>query len=196
MGGDAAPDPELGSRFLEAVDLTVRLHSTQVRKGTRLPYLSHLLGVCGLVLGAGGGEDQAIAALLHDAVEDQGGLPTLERIRASFGDAVAQIVSDCSDSEQVPKPPWRARKQAYLDHLHDASSAALMVVAADKLDNLRAILRDYRQLGDSLWARFDPAADQVWYYGSVLEILEARYPGPLTAELRSTFDALLQLLGS
>jgi (p)ppGpp synthase/HD superfamily hydrolase len=196
VGRDAAPDPELSSRFIEALSLTVRLHSAQARKGTRIPYLSHLLGVCGLVLGAGGSEDQAIAALLHDAVEDQGGLPTLERIRAAFGDVVAQMVADCSDSEQVPKPPWRARKQAYLDHLQGASSATLLVVAADKLDNLRAILRDYRQLGDSLWARFDAASDQVWYYGSVLEILEARFPGPITVELRSTFDALLQLLGS
>jgi (p)ppGpp synthase/HD superfamily hydrolase len=193
MNINATPDPVLTARFADAVRLAVELHAQQARKGSRIPYLGHLLGVCGLVIDDGGSEDEAIAALLHDAVEDQGGARTLDRIRTQFGNNVATIVEGCTDTDVVPKPPWRERKAAYIEHLHAAPVAVLRVSAADKLNNLRAILRDYRQIGENLWKIFNPDADQVWYYGALLAVFEERRPGPLTEELRETYDALLQL---
>ena len=188
------PDPILGSRFVEALRLAVDLHSRQARKGSRVPYLGHLLGVCGLVIDAGGSEDEAIAAVLHDAVEDQGGAATLDRIRIQFGSNVAAIVEACSDTDVLPKPPWRARKEAYIEHLRTAPAPVLRVSLADKLNNLRTIVRDYGEIGEALWARFSPDADQVWYYGSLLEVFEERLPVPMTTELRETYDRLLELM--
>jgi (p)ppGpp synthase/HD superfamily hydrolase len=191
---DTLPDPLLGDRFASAIQLAVELHSRQVRKGSKVPYLGHLLGVCGLVIDAGGSEDEAIAAVLHDAVEDQGGAATLDRIRGMFGDNVATIVEACSDTDVVPKPPWRERKEAYIAHLRTAPESVLRVSSADKLNNLRAIVRDYRRVGDQLWAIFNADADQVWYYGSLLGVFEERLPGPVTEELRQTYDTLLDLM--
>ncbi len=188
------PDPELGTRFADAVQLAVDLHSQQARKGSTIPYLGHLLGVCGLVIDAGGSEDEAIAALLHDAVEDQGGAPTLERIRAQFGSNVAAIVEACSDTDVVPKPPWRQRKEAYIEHMQTASASVLRISAADKLNNLRAIVRDYVQIGEKLWLIFNPDADQVWYYGALLRVFMTRLPGPMTEELRQTYNTLLDVM--
>lgn len=149
--------------------------------------------MCGLVIDAGGSEDEAIAAVLHDAVEDQGGLATLDRIRAQFGSGVADIVEACSDTTTTPKPPWRARKEAYIGHLWTAPDSVLRVSAADKLNNLRAIVLDYAELGEALWAKFDPDADQLWYYRELLKVFERRLPEPMTKELRQTYKRLVQL---
>ena len=203
MTSETRPDPVLGTRFVEALCLAVDLHSQQARKGSSVPYMGHLLGVCGLVIDSGGSEDEAIAAVLHDAVEDQGGAATLERIRTQFGSNVAATVEACSDTDMVPKPPWRARKEAYVEHLRTAPTSALRVSLADKLNNLRAIVQDFGQIGGALWARFDPESDPIWYYGTLLRVFEDRLRGPMTedrllvpmtAELRHTYSRLLELM--
>ncbi len=152
----SAAGVKLTSRFTRAVGYGARLHATQKRKGTERPYVAHLLGVASLVLEHGGDEDLAIAALLHDAAEDQGGLPRLEEIRRKFGAHVARIVDGCSDAYTDPKPPWHERN--YLAHLPNASPEVRLVCAADKLHNAREILGDYRPVGDELWDRFRAAS--------------------------------------
>lgn len=147
-------DRPLTARFSEALTLACELHRAQSRKGTQIPYVAHVLGVTALALEHGADEDEAIAAVLHDAVEDQGGAPTAAVIRARFGDCVADIVLACSDTDVVPKPPWRARKEAYIAHVAHASPSVRLVSACDKLHNARAILSDYRELKEGLWARF------------------------------------------
>lgn len=172
-------DPRLGERFEEALGYAAALHREQTRKGgDGVPYIGHLLSVAGLVIEGGGSEDQAIAGLLHDAVEDQGGAPTLAEIRSRFGAEVAGIVAECTDADVVPKPPWQPRKQAYIDHLSEVSDETLLVSLADKLDNARAILRDHRLVGDDLWDRFSVTDPQLhlWYYTSLLEVFRARIP--------------------
>ena len=170
-------DPLLTHRFDLAFQFASVLHHAQTRKGTQIPYISHLMAVAALVLESGGDEDQAIAALLHDAVEDQGGLPTLETIRHLFGDRVANTVRECSDSESSDpndKLPWHRRKQAYLEHLSIASPEALLVSVADKLHNARSILTEYRQIGDAIWSRFNKEAskaDQLRYYRALVTTL-------------------------
>ena len=150
-------------------------HRKQIRKGTRIPYISHLLAVAALVLEDGGDEDEAIAALLHDTVEDQGGSARLEDIRAKFGARAAAIVESCSDSMDKPKRPWRERKELYLKHLRQADSSVLRVSAADKLHNLRCILADWKGIGESLWRRFSAAKEeQLWYYSELVTIFETR----------------------
>ena len=161
----------LGARFQEAVGEAVRLHAGQTRKGTEIPYLAHLLSTSALVLQFGGDEDQAIAALLHDAVEDAGGLQTLSRIRERFGGVVAEIVDGCTDSYQEPKPPWRARKESYIASLPGKSQAALLVSACDKLDNARAIVADLRRGGALAQSRFRGGLDTAWYYAAVTEAI-------------------------
>lgn len=190
----AIPDPILGERFASAVAYAVELHARQARKGGRIPYASHLLAVAANVLEDGGDEDQAIAGLLHDAVEDQGGPPTLDQIRTRFGDRVASIVAACSDTDQIPKPPWRARKEAYIAHLGDAPEEVLRVSLADKLHNARAILRDLRTHGEAMWSRFNAgggAAPHLWYYRSLSDIFSERLPdSPMAAELAEVVAAL------
>lgn len=179
------PKPVLGARFEEALAYAAELHRTQFRKGTAIPYISHLLAVCALVLEHGGSEDEAIAAVLHDAVEDQGGPPTLDEIRRRFGDRVASIVAACSDTDKTPKPPWRERKQAYIDHLREeqTSDSILLVSACDKLHNLRAIVADYERIGAALWDRFNEGAEeQVWYYGELLDAFAERKVNPSLVE--------------
>jgi (p)ppGpp synthase/HD superfamily hydrolase len=144
----------LSDRFTQALTLAAELHATQLRKGTKIPYLSHLLGVASLALEQGANEDEAIAALLHDAVEDQGGIVTLDQIRAQFGEPVALLVEGCSDTLQTPKPPWKIRKEAYLEHLRHSSSSVRLISACDKLHNARAILADLRVHGNAVWSRF------------------------------------------
>lgn len=166
----------LGDRFDQALQRACELHRSQFRKGTEIPYLSHLLAVASLVLEDGGDEDQAIAALLHDAVEDRGGRPTLDSIRSEFGDRVASIVEACSDTDIQPKPPWRERKESYLGHLRKEPSAeVLRVSAADKLHNARCIVADYRRCGESVWQRFNAGKEeQAWYYGELARIYRER----------------------
>ena len=162
--------PRLTGQFSKALVYAELKHHNQVRKGGDIPYVGHLLTVAGLVINDGGSEAQAIAALLHDAVEDQGGPPTFEEIKANFGDEVALIVDECSDTDEVPKPPWRERKQTYINHLAAVGKDTLLVSVADKLDNARSMLRDYRQHGPSLWQRFTVKNpdDHLWYYGELL----------------------------
>jgi (p)ppGpp synthase/HD superfamily hydrolase len=148
------------------------------------PYVAHLLGVASLVLTHGGDEDEAIAALLHDAVEDQGGKPRLRDIRRKFGARVAQIVEECSDADTDPKPPWLERKQKYLRHLRHADSSVRLVSAADKLYNAAEILSDFRRHRDSVWARFKGGKQgTLWYYAEVARILRAKGPRALVEEL-------------
>jgi (p)ppGpp synthase/HD superfamily hydrolase len=184
--------PILTERFDEALAYVAHLHRTQLRKGGDIPYLGHLLSVSSLVIEGGGTEPQAIAGLLHDAVEDQGGAPILAEIRAKFGDDVATIVDQCSDTDVVPKPPWKARKEAYIAHLDTASDDTILVSLADKLDNARALLRDYRIVGAELWQRFsvnDPK-EHLWYYRSLLEVFKDRNQTWLVDELDRVITTL------
>jgi len=159
--------------------------------------VSHLLAVTALVLEDGGTENEAIAALLHDSAEDQGGAQTLARIDAQFGSEVARIVAGCSDTQEQPKPPWRARKATYLGHLEVAEPSVLHVALADKLHNARSLLADHRAEGDAVWARFRaPAAEQLWFLGAFAAILEQRQPGSMVAELRRTVDELARESGA
>lgn len=174
----------LSARFREALDYAAQVHETQLRKGTEIPYVSHLLAVCAIVLEHGGTEDEAVAALLHDAIEDQGGAARRDAIAARFGVEVARIVDECSDTDEQPKPPWRERKERYLAHLVTADPSVLLVSAADKVHNARSILRGFRLLGDALWPRFRGGRDGVlWYYRSLVDTLCGRGMTPLFQEL-------------
>jgi len=197
----AGAPPALGERFLAAVSLAERVHGHERRTGTEIPYLAHLLlVVTGLVLEDGGDEDQAIAAMLHDAVEDSGGRAMLERIGRSFGPRVAEIVEGCSDSVDAdPRESWIERKRRYLAHLPAVSDDAILRVAlADKVHSARSIVRDYREEGRALWERFTQktARDQLWYYGGLLAFFERRRPGPLTEDLRRAVAELAWLVAS
>jgi (p)ppGpp synthase/HD superfamily hydrolase len=174
----------LTNRFDQAFHYARQLHQNQVRKGTAIPYISHSMAVSAFVVEHGGDENQAIAGLLHDAAEDQGGAETLAEIRAIFGDAVAEIVADCTDAWTEPKPPWRARKEAYLNDLVHKSPASLLVALADKTHNAEAILFDYRALGPALWDRFNGGADGTrWYYGELSSFFARAMPGRLSDRL-------------
>jgi GTP pyrophosphokinase len=189
----------LSSRFKDALDFAVELHDGQTRKGTHIPYISHLLAVTGLVIEYGADEDEAIAALLHDAIEDQGGTKTREEIHRRFGERVVEIVDGCTDTDVTPKPPWRRRKEAYLAHLRNAPASVLLVSAADKLHNARAILADYRRLGESLWDRFSGGkTGTLWYYGSLAAALQeaAAAPRPLVEELSRVVSEIERLASS
>jgi (p)ppGpp synthase/HD superfamily hydrolase len=168
--------PLLGNAFDRALLLATDHHRRQLRKGTEIPYVSHLLGVTSLVLEMGGTETEAIGALLHDAVEDGGGQPMLDRIRAEFGDDAARIVAANSDSDAEPKPPWYRRKRDYIDAIAHKQPDELRVSLADKLHNARAILLDYRTHGEGLWDRFKSGeGDSIrWYYRSLFEAFAAR----------------------
>ena len=193
-----ADAPLLTARFRRAVDLAMETHGRQIRKGTTIPYLAHLMAVSSMVLEAGGDEDAAIAGLLHDAVEDsEDGAVVLERIRAEFGGGVAEIVEACTDAVAVPgepKPDWRQRKDAYLEGLQDHDRAVLLVSACDKLHNARAIVADLREIGDAVWSRFSAGREgQLWYYRSLVEVFEEHLQHPLSAELRRTVDLMGRL---
>lgn len=184
----AEPEP-LGERFERALVYATAAHRGQSRKGGSVPYVAHLLAVCALVLEDGGDEDQAIAALLHDVVEDQGGLVRLADVRAQFGDAVAEVVLSCSDAtgaDPAAKPPWRDRKDAYLQHLATAPIAVLRVSAADKLHNVRTLVADVRTHGSQTMRRFAGGTEGTeWYYRRVHQILAASELGasPMVREL-------------
>jgi (p)ppGpp synthase/HD superfamily hydrolase len=144
-----------GEKLEHALLYASRLHRNQVRKGTSTPYITHLLAVASIVGENGGTEDEVVAALLHDAPEDQGGEATLRDIRLRFGDEVAEIVDGCTDTYQDPKPPWRERKERYLAHLANAPDSVRLVSSADKLHNARSVLSDYMLVGEDLWTRFN-----------------------------------------
>lgn len=185
--------------FESALRLAYRVHRGQRRKGTGVPYVAHILGVAAIALEYGATESEAAAALLHDAAEDGGGEAMLAEIRAQFGDEVADVVLGCSDS-LVENPadgrPWLERKQAYVAHLGDASAGVCLVSAADKLHNVRAIARDYREHGEAVWARFQGGRDgTLWYYEAVSSALWRRWPAPLTEDLSQEVAALLRAAG-
>jgi GTP pyrophosphokinase len=195
MSEDTISATWLTQRFEEALLYAYDLHALQTRKGTGVPYISHLLIVAGTVLEHGGDEDEAIAALLHDAVEDQGGQETLKQIRLRYGHRVATIVEECTDADVIPKPPWRERKEAYLAHLRHASTSARLVSSADKLHNARAILSDYRDLGDEIWSRFNSTKEEnLWYYRSLAEVFLSTGPKRLATELARVVADLEQAL--
>lgn len=182
---------ELSTRFDEALVFATRLHARQVRKGSGIPYISHLLAVAALVLEYGGNEDEAIAALLHDAIEDQGGEATRREIRQRFGDTVVEIVNGCTDADTIPKPPWRPRKEAYIAHLRYASPSVLLVSAADKLHNTRSILGDYRVVGEQLWQRFKAGKEgTLWYYRALLTVYQTHTITPLILELERVINEM------
>jgi (p)ppGpp synthase/HD superfamily hydrolase len=189
--------PRLGPKFQEALAYAAELHNTQTRKASDVPYVGHLLSVAGLVIEADGTETEAIAALLHDAAEDQGGDATLAAIEERFGATVAAIVEECSDTVVTPKPPWRQRKEQYIAHLDEASDSAILVSIADKLDNARAILRDLRRHGPSLWQRFntDDPHEHLWYYRSLLEVYRRRSDSWMVDELGRVVRTLEEEIG-
>jgi len=186
----------LTPRFEQALHYAALIHAGQLRKETAIPYLAHLLGVAGIALDHGANEEEAIGALLHDAGEDAGGDGRIADIRQRFGDAVADIVQGCSDTVIVPKPPWKARKEAYIAHIATASRSVRLVSASDKLHNARAILRDYRQHGDKLWSRFNGGRKgTLWYYRSLADAFRKAEANELNEELHRVVAALEQLAG-
>jgi (p)ppGpp synthase/HD superfamily hydrolase len=179
------------SRFETALAFAARLHGSQIRKVSGTPYISHLLAVAAIAIEHGATEDEAIAALLHDAVEDQGGEPTEQVIRRMFGDTVAEIVRGCSDSDAIPKPPWQERKEKYIAHLGHASASIRLVSAADKLHNASCVLADYRKVGEKLWVTFKGGRDgTLWYYRSLTDILVKLGPVDIAHELDSVVRQL------
>jgi len=182
---------QLTTRFDEALIYARAAHDGHKRKGTEIPYFAHLMSVAALTMEAGGSKDQAIAALLHDAVEDQGGLPRLDDIRMRFGEAVADIVHACTDSHVEPKPDWKPRKEAYLEGMAAKSADALLVSLADKTHNAEAILADFRHMGDALFDRFTGRKEgTLWYYGALSEVFTRRIPGPAADRLARAVKAL------
>jgi (p)ppGpp synthase/HD superfamily hydrolase len=170
--------PFLTERFDDALAYASRLHRQQQRKVSGIPYVSHLLAVAAIALENGADEDQAIAALLHDAVEDQGGLAQLAAIRARFGDDVAAMVADCTDAHEEPKPAWRPRKEAYIASLARKPPRSLAVSLADKTHNAAAINADLRAHGHAVWERFTGGkAGTLWYYRALAEAFRAHAPG-------------------
>lgn len=177
----------LSERFNQAFKFAYELHHRQFRKGSDTPYLAHLLAVAALVIESGGSEDEAIAALLHDAPEDQGGIEILNQIKGRFGDQVAAIVDGCTDTYQSPKPPWHERKESYLNHLAGVSDQVRRVSLADKLHNSATILRDYREIGDRIWDRFNGGKEgTLWYYRSLVEIFKVGGSDWMTQEFEET----------
>lgn len=187
---------KLGPRFLRAFEFAAEKHAGQTRKASTIPYVAHLMGVASLVLEAGGDEDLAIAALLHDVVEDCGGAPMLKEVRRRFGARVAKVVDGCTDADTLPKPPWRERKETYIRHLKKADGDTRLVSAADKLNNVRSILADYRAVGESVWARFNGGREgTLWYYRALLDEFLRRKPNRITREFELAVRDLEELAG-
>jgi GTP pyrophosphokinase len=187
---------KLSSRLDEAFRYAHEAHAEQTRKGTNAPYIGHLMGVASIVLDAGGSEDEAIAALLHDAVEDQGGRRRLDDIRSRFGASVADIVEHCSDSFSEPKEPWAERKRAYVERARSLPPSSLRVSAADKVHNAYAILRDLRTNGDEIWSRFKASPDDVLaYYQGLVRAYREAGGGPLVDELDRIVRGIERELG-
>jgi (p)ppGpp synthase/HD superfamily hydrolase len=182
---------QISTRLYEALQFTFKLHGHDARKAGDIPYMAHLLSVCALVQQDSGGEDEAIAALLHDALEDKPEETNRTEIAALFGERVVQIIEVSIDTPPDytggVKPPWRQRKEAYLAHARVTDPGMLRVTIADKIDNARAILADHQRMGDELWKRFNAGKeDQLWYYESSIEAYDyAGFKGPLLEELRS-----------
>ena len=187
----------LSPRFEQALHYACLIHSGQLRKGTSVPYLAHLLSVAGLALEYGADEDEAIAALLHDAVEDAGGKARAADLRARFGDRVAEIVAGCTDTDTTPKPPWQARKAAYIAGLSTVSESARLVSCCDKLHNARSIVSDLRIHRDRVWQKFAGGKEgSLWYYTTLCgEYRRLNVHPPLVEELERTLAVMQQLAG-
>lgn len=185
---------QLSNRFSTALEIAHKLHQSQTRKQGQVPYLSHLMGVSALVMRYGGNEDEAIAALLHDAVEDQGGQKTLLMIEEKFGKDVAHIVLGCSDTDQTPKPPWKERKENYIAHLRITDESTLIVSASDKLYNALDCIRTHAVIGEGLWGLFNVPRDETkWYYQQIASVLnERRTEFPRLAPL---LDETIRIIG-
>lgn len=186
--------PRLGPRFAEAFAFAEELHRKQIRKGSDIPYVSHLISVAALVIEHGGDEDVAVAALLHDAVEDQGGEATAEHIRARFGERVAAIVRHCSDSAEAKgaeKRPWIERKRRYLEHFETVDGDVRLVSIADKLHNCRCTVLNLREDGPSTWDRFNATReDTLWFYRTFVERAKTLFPHPIVRELERAVTEL------
>ena len=182
---------QLTDRFLRAFSKAFTLHGEQLRKSSQTPYIAHLLSVTALVFENGGSEDQAIAALLHDAVEDAGGIDTLNEIREEFGDSIANLVDGCTDSYTQPKADWKPRKVAYLEKIENASDDIKLISLADKVHNARSILLDLHLAGETTWDKFKgKKTGTLWYYQSLAKIFDdAPYPS-LKNELRNLVDEI------
>lgn len=184
-----------GERLEQALILAAQLHANQTRKATTIPYITHLMGVASLVGEYGGTEEEIIVALLHDAVEDQGGAPTLQRIRQQFGDRIADMVDGLTDTMESPKPAWRQRKEKYLAKLATVSPSVRLVATADKLYNCRSIVKDYRLQGEACWERFSGGKEgSLWYYREIAGILEGAADTPLAKALCQELSATVALL--
>lgn len=182
-GSAKTPVTKLGPRFLKAFLFAAEKHRGQARKTTAVPYIAHLIGVASLVLEAGGDEDLAIAALLHDVVEDCGGEKMLRQVRQRFGSRVAKIVDGCTDTYATPKPEWRERKENYIDRLKTEDAGTRLVSAADKLNNVRSILSDYREIGESVWSRFNGGREgTLWYYRALRDEFLREKPNRITRD--------------
>lgn len=178
-------------KFLQALQYAARIHARQIRKKTNRPYIGHLMSVASIVIEYGGDEEMAIAALLHDAVEDQGGLPRLREIRKKFGKRVADIVDGCTDSYVQPKPPWLERKRAYVARVSKEPRDARVVSAADKLSNVRETLHDLRAQGDAVFERFAGKKEgTLWYYRTLVGEFRKAGSHPVVEELARTVDEL------
>ena len=182
---------KLGPRFLRAFHFAAEKHAGQTRKASTIPYIAHLMGVASLVLEAGGDEDLAIAALLHDVVEDCGGIVMLKEVRRRFGQRVTEVVDGCTDAYEIPKLPWRERKESYIRRLKKEGADTRLVSAADKLNNVRSILSDYRAVGESVWSRFNGGREgTLWYYRTLRDEFLRRNKNRITRD----FDlAVLEL---
>ena len=186
---------KLTTRFEQALQYAVLVHAHQVRKGSDIPYVAHLLGVTSIALEYDATEDEAIGALLHDAGEDAGGDGRIEDVRYRFGNAVAEIVQGCTDAVVMPKPPWRKRKEDYIAHVPTASASIRLVSASDKLHNLRAILRDFRRIGDALWALFTGGKEgTLWYYRALVTAFREAGTSELVEELDRVMTELENLV--
>lgn len=186
--------PKLSNRFEQALVYAAQVHANQVRKGGDVPYVSHLLSVAALVLDDGGDEDEAIAGLLHDAVEDSGNTEIREAILVKFGERVVSIVDGCTESCTIPKPPWRDRKLRYIEQMRHASPSVLRVSMADKLHNARSILADRDREGDAVWDKFKGGkAGTLWFYRSLLEIYQQGGSNFLVSEIERIVDRLESL---
>jgi len=196
---DTANTLFLTNRFYDALAYASRIHRAQIRKGSGIPYISHLIGVAAIALENGASEDQAIAALLHDAIEDQGGLARLDDIRMRFGDQVAQIVADCTDSHTEPKPAWHPRKESYIASLAHKPPASLAVSLADKTHNAAAINADLHEAGSQVWSRFTGGkAGTLWYYRALADAFLSHAPGAGARRLErevAQMEHLAALLG-
>jgi (p)ppGpp synthase/HD superfamily hydrolase len=191
---DGPATPFLTDRFDDALAYASRLHRAQTRNGGGIPYVSHLLAVAAIALENGVDEDQAIAALLHDAVEDQGGLAQLEAIRARFGEDVATIVADCTDSHEEPKPAWHPRKEAYIASLAHKPARSLAVNLADKTHNASAINADLRAVGGAVWKRFTGGkGGTLWYYRALVTAFRAYAPGVAAERFAREVDEMEEL---